>query len=314
MKIYVSATLTDLRPYRAAVMSAIRVLGHEAVGMEDDHAENQVPVEKCAADVARSDIYLGIVAWRYGFVPDGYDCSVTEFEYRTAVRESIPQLIFLLDENAAWPPRLIDRGEDLRRVEAFRERLRKDRLISSFENPDDLRAKATAAIVKEVARLQPRAARLASPPGTLHIFLSRLPMTGAARFGRDAQLRRLDEAWDNSRINVLSIVAWGGVGKSALVNTWLARMANDNYRGAARAYGWSFYSQDAETQEASADVFIAESLKWFGDPDVSAGSQWEKGERLAELIRKQRTLLVLDGLEVLQHQQPFRPDEGRLKD
>jgi tetratricopeptide (TPR) repeat protein len=53
-------------------------------------------------------------------------------------------------------------------------------------------------------------------------------------------------------------------------------------------------------------------LKWFGDPEPDAGSPWEKGERLAEFVRNQKTLLILDGLEPLQ--QPFRGEEGRIRD
>jgi hypothetical protein len=41
-------------------------------------------------------------------------------------------------------------------------------------------------------------------------------------------------------------------------------------------------------------------------------SLWEKGERLAKLIARSRTLLVLDGLEPLQN--PPGPQEGRLRD
>ncbi|MDH4136579.1 MAG: hypothetical protein OEW09_07690, partial [Anaerolineae bacterium] len=53
-------------------------------------------------------------------------------------------------------------------------------------------------------------------------------------------------------------------------------------------------------------------LEWFGDPDPTKGSPWDKGERLAELVKRQRTLLFLDGLEPLQ----YPPGEmgGRLKD
>ncbi len=78
-------------------------------------------------------------------------------------------------------------------------------------------------------------------------------------------------------------------------------------------YGWSFYSQGArEGGQASADPFIAAALEWFGDPDPTKGSPWDKGERLAELVRKQPTILILDGLEPLQ----YPPGEmgGRLKD
>jgi tetratricopeptide (TPR) repeat protein len=53
-------------------------------------------------------------------------------------------------------------------------------------------------------------------------------------------------------------------------------------------------------------------LKWFGDLEPDAGSPWEKGERLAEFVRNQKTLLILDGLEPLQH--PFREEEGRIRD
>jgi hypothetical protein len=42
------------------------------------------------------------------------------------------------------------------------------------------------------------------------------------------------------------------------------------------------------------------------------GTAWEKGERLARLIAQRRTLLVLDGLEPLQH--PPGTQEGRLRD
>ncbi len=103
------------------------------------------------------------------------------------------------------------------------------------------------------------------------------------------------------------------MGKSALVNKWLSQLGHDNYRGAERVYGWSFYSQGAaEGRQVSADQFIAAALTWFGDPDPTAGSPWDKGERLAELIKQQRTLLILDGLEPLQNPPPI--ETGKIKD
>lgn len=145
------------------------------------------------------------------------------------------------------------------------------------------------------------------------ISISRLPTSGPDLFGRDAELQLLDEAWENPNINIITFVAWGGVGKTALVNHWLKqRMARDNYRGAGRVYGWSFYSQGTSERAASADLFIDQALRWFGDMDPTQGSPWDKGERLANFIRQTRTLLILDGLEPLQH--PPGPQEGRLKD
>ena len=89
-------------------------------------------------------------------------------------------------------------------------------------------------------------------------------------------------------------------------------MARDNYRGAERVYAWSFFSQGTSERAASADLFIDQALRWFGDQDPTAGGPWDKGERLASYIRQSRTLLILDGLEPLQHPPGFQ--EGRLKD
>jgi len=79
-------------------------------------------------------------------------------------------------------------------------------------------------------------------PDEILVETHRLPMTGAELFGRDEQLARLDAAWVDVHTHVISFVAFGDVGKSALVNHWLARMARDDYRGARRVFGWSAYS------------------------------------------------------------------------
>ena len=142
------------------------------------------------------------------------------------------------------------------------------------------------------------------------ISVARLPVTGSDVFGREEDIDFLDNAWANQHINVVTIVAWGGVGKSTLVNHWLRRMASEGYRSAELVFGWSFYRQGSSGSTSSADEFLDATLAWFGDPDPRLGTAWEKGERLAKLIAHHRTLLVLDGLEPLQN--PPGPQEGRL--
>ena len=145
------------------------------------------------------------------------------------------------------------------------------------------------------------------------ISLAKLPSSSPLLVGRERELALLDDAWADPHTHVVEFVAWGGVGKTALVNKWLAGLAAKDYPGATRVFGWSFYSQGAaEGRQASADPFIAAALRWFGDPEPDAGSPWDKGERLAEWVRRERTLLVLDGLEPLQ----YPPGElgGRLRD
>ena len=153
------------------------------------------------------------------------------------------------------------------------------------------------------------------PPARLgpkKISVARLPITGSDLFGREEDIAFLDEAWANQRVNVVTIVAWAGVGKSTLVNHWLGRMAVEHYRSAQLVFGWSFYRQGSSGGTSSANEFVDEALAWFGDPDPQIGTAWEKGERLAKLISHRRTLLVLDGLEPLQN--PPGPQEGRLRD
>lgn len=147
--------------------------------------------------------------------------------------------------------------------------------------------------------------------GELKTSTSRMPVTGRQIFGREAEVGRLTDAWMSGDTNVVCLVAWGGVGKSALMNHWMRSLGKD-FAGAERVYAWSFFSQETGHKAPSGDVFVDIALSWFGDPDPTKGSPWERGERLAQLIKSHRTLLLLDGLEPLQF--PPGPDEGRLRD
>jgi Protein kinase domain/NACHT domain len=148
--------------------------------------------------------------------------------------------------------------------------------------------------------------------GPEKISVARLPVTGSNLVGREEDLAFLDDAWANPQVNVVTVVAWAGVGKSTLVNHWLRRMAAEGYCSAELVFGWSFYRQGTSGDALSADEFLNATLAWFGDPDPRLGTAWEKGERLARLIAERRALVVLDGLEPLQN--PPGPQEGRLRE
>jgi hypothetical protein len=145
--------------------------------------------------------------------------------------------------------------------------------------------------------------------GPEKVSVAKLPITGSEVFGREEDIVFLNDAWENQQVNVVTIVAWAGVGKSTLVNHWLQRMAAEYYRSAQLVFGWSFYRQGSSGQSSSADEFLDAALNWFGDPDPRIGTGWDKGERLAKLISHHRAVLILDGLEPLQN--PPGPQEGR---
>jgi hypothetical protein len=139
------------------------------------------------------------------------------------------------------------------------------------------------------------------------------PLTPGGRiFGRASQLEALDQAWSSHAIRILVVAAEGGTGKSALLDRWLVDLAQGDWGGARRVFAWSFHSQGTVERVAAGDLFLEQALEWFGDPDASRGSPWDRGRRLADLIRSRKTLLLLDGLEPLQF--PPGPYEGRLRD
>ena len=66
-------------------------------------------------------------------------------------------------------------------------------------------------------------------PGPKKISIARLPVTSKELFGREEDLAFLVAAWADPQVNVVTVVAWGGVGKSTLVNHWLRRLAAQRY-------------------------------------------------------------------------------------
>jgi tetratricopeptide (TPR) repeat protein len=124
-------------------------------------------------------------------------------------------------------------------------------------------------------------------------------------------LKHLDEAWAGRKANILSLVAEGGAGKSALINEWLQRMQADNYRGAEAVLGWSFYSQGTKERATSAEPFLNWALDKLGIK-IETTNAGAKGEAIAEALVRRRVLLVLDGVEPLQH--GLDRQKGELKD
>jgi hypothetical protein len=169
-------------------------------------------------------------------------------------------------------------------------------------------AKIADQIVARKSATQP-VASIAQPA---YVHVSGLPETAYERLvGREAELKRLDEAWADSRTNILPLIAEGGAGKSALVNEWLKRLQADNYRGAEAVLGWSFYSQGTKERATSADAFLDWALEKLG-AKLGTTSASAKGEAIAEVMMRRKVLLLLDGVEPLQHGPG--PQIGKLKD
>lgn len=153
MKVYLSATFKDLVDYRKAAYQQLRMMRHDVIGMEDYVASDQRPLAKCLADVEASDVYLGIFAWRYGYVPrsgNPHKRSITELEYRHAKALKKPCLIFLLQDDAPWPVAMTDSftgeagaGKQIKRLRA---EFGASHVVSFFSTSEQLASRTAAAI------------------------------------------------------------------------------------------------------------------------------------------------------------------------
>ncbi len=174
MRIFVSSSFEDLKEHRAAAIRVLRQLGHEILAMEDLVAASTLPLLKVLDMIDRSEAYVGIFAWRYGYIPGGDPSaekespaqlpavegaeygktSITDYEYLRALQRKLPVMAFLLDDQWPWPPQLIDGFDPARpkapanalAIRALRQRLQQERIVSWFTTPADLEARVSAAV------------------------------------------------------------------------------------------------------------------------------------------------------------------------
>jgi hypothetical protein len=76
--------------------------------MEVFGARPEAAEEVCLNEVEDSDIFIGIYAHRYGYVPQHSEISITEQEFEHAVHHGKKIFCFLVDENYPWSPKMIE--------------------------------------------------------------------------------------------------------------------------------------------------------------------------------------------------------------
>jgi hypothetical protein len=112
--------------------------------------------------------------------------------------------------------------------------------------------------------------------------------------GREAELALLDDAWSGPRTtNLLSIIAWGGVGKTALLAYWVQdrfikkSWLDEHGQPDPMAYfDWTFYDQGTRSDDAthagaaSVGSFWENALLHFGD--AAPQNPQNRASRLAQ--------------------------------
>jgi hypothetical protein len=144
--VMVSSTALDLPEHRKEVLEACLRMGMFPVMMERLPASDAEAVSASLRMVDEADIYIGVFAYRYGYVPKENNLrhiSVTEMEYERAVERKIPRLIFVIDKKhplGDFTIDNIDKGEGAERLAQFKSRVEAENIVNYFKSPIDLRA------------------------------------------------------------------------------------------------------------------------------------------------------------------------------
>jgi hypothetical protein len=216
--VYISSTRKDLKEHLEAAGESLRRCGYDVEAMEKYPARDDRPRAVCEADVAKCDIYLGVFAWMYGFVPtedNREGASITELEYLAAGRAQKPRLIFLLDDDYPWPSSLRDAEQQTdagKRIRDLRNRLRAERWTAFFKSPDDLAKQVLTSVFQfeSTHRIQSMAAieevQAAAELGASYLpnLQQKLAELGSTPF---IAIRLGPTPWWNTRLHLVSALA-----------------------------------------------------------------------------------------------------------
>jgi Domain of unknown function (DUF4062) len=141
-----SSTYRDLIEHRRYAADAIERLGQQTSRMEVFGARPEEPLEACIQEIDQSDLFVGIYAHRYGYIPEGSDVSITESEFQYAKRKEKALLCFIVDEDHPWPPPMIDGDPGQTKLARFKDALRTRYVRETFTTPQDLASKVATSV------------------------------------------------------------------------------------------------------------------------------------------------------------------------
>ncbi len=128
-RVFISSTYLDNKERRRIVLEAVARSGMEAVAMERFAAKTRPAKDECLRLASEADLFLGILAWKYGWIPDDETRSITELEFDAATASGVDRLMFVLkppmDPESDCDPGP-DRWKKQDKLQAFKDRLSSD--------------------------------------------------------------------------------------------------------------------------------------------------------------------------------------------
>jgi Domain of unknown function (DUF4062) len=230
--VMLSSTSKDLPDHRDKATNAILRAGMTPIIMETLTASPRDAITESLRLVDEAEVYIGIFAMRYGYIPEDPRnpdrLSITEMEYRHAMKTGKPVLIFMMSDDHPPPTKIKDlkdfeeqTEEGKKKLAVLKAELGKKHIVGFFTSPEDLRGHIIQALLTDPAVITLKEVEdesdagdespLPEPPA----FYADPPYTLTSQFiGRSAELAQLD-AWAQSGERIMLIEAIGGMGKSA---------------------------------------------------------------------------------------------------
>ena len=271
VRVFVSSTLDELAPERAAAREAITQLRLTPVLFEAG-ARPYPPRELYRAYLAQSDIFLGLYWQRYGWVAPDMTISGLEDEYQLSADK--PRLIYLkapAPEREPGLQRLLDRI-----------RAEESASYQKFATPEELRER----IANDLAELLTEC--FTSPPETpVAARLVPLPVPRSRLIDREQELTQARALLEREDVGLVTLIGPGGVGKTRLALQVAANAAPQFADGVA------FISLASLKDPQLVVPTIARAL------DLSVTGQATVNEQLVDYLRPRQLLLVLDNAEQL---------------
>lgn len=140
-RVVISSTVLDLPRHRDKVKEACLKVGVFPLMMEALPASSADAIQASQRLVNQADIYVGVFAHRYGYVPSGQRISITEMEYNRAVERGIDRLIFIISDDHPIMFGDVEQGEGADKIKALKDRLKAENVVNFFKSPDQLEAK-----------------------------------------------------------------------------------------------------------------------------------------------------------------------------
>ena len=298
------------RSFVAAAEAAVNRAGDAVTDMAYFTARDNKPAGYCQARVRGCDVYVGLLGLRYGTpVRDQPKVSYTELEFGTAAEAGLPQLIFLLDEDAAVPippGRLLDADPDRQtRQRAFRAKVLDSGITAGkFASPEQLELLLLQALLETRPPEPPAAARVVGErvSAAVDVFRDRIEFR--------ARLRGLVLAREKP---IICVIGRRGIGKSGVVARVLADFEEPADVTGDQVGGLAYLSTRTGVGVLDlARIFHALTRLLPPDQGDRLEQEWANAgaDALPDLLsalRARNVVLVLDNLDDLQD-----PDTGEL--